>query len=141
MTKAKLVDKLELGTKRSCADCGTKFYDFKRTPVVCPKCEAVYLPPVVPVSPPAAKPQAAPKEEAPVKVVVEPELVSLEEAEKEQAPAKGAADVIDDADLDLEDEPLGDEGEDDTFLENDEEDEEDVSGLLGSDVVAGDEET
>jgi uncharacterized protein (TIGR02300 family) len=27
-----------LGTKRSCPDCGTKFYDFDKDEVVCPKC-------------------------------------------------------------------------------------------------------
>jgi uncharacterized protein (TIGR02300 family) len=29
-----------LGTKRSCPDCGTKFYDFNKEDVVCPKCES-----------------------------------------------------------------------------------------------------
>ena len=30
--------KPELGTKRVCVSCGTKFYDLGRTPAVCPKC-------------------------------------------------------------------------------------------------------
>ncbi|UPG73755.1 TIGR02300 family protein [Roseomonas gilardii subsp. gilardii] len=30
--------KPELGTKRVCVACGTKFYDLARTPAVCPKC-------------------------------------------------------------------------------------------------------
>ena len=30
--------KPELGLKRVCVACGTKFYDLTRTPVVCPKC-------------------------------------------------------------------------------------------------------
>ena len=30
--------KPELGTKRVCVACGTKFYDLTRTPAVCPKC-------------------------------------------------------------------------------------------------------
>jgi len=29
-----------LGTKRSCPDCGTKFYDFNKEELVCPKCES-----------------------------------------------------------------------------------------------------
>ena len=32
--------KPEWGTKRSCASCGAKFYDFHRDPIVCPKCDA-----------------------------------------------------------------------------------------------------
>ena len=28
-----------LGTKRSCVKCGTKFYDFNKEEIVCPKCD------------------------------------------------------------------------------------------------------
>ena len=30
--------KPELGTKRVCVSCGTKFYDLLKVPAVCPKC-------------------------------------------------------------------------------------------------------
>ncbi|BDG75312.1 TIGR02300 family protein [Roseomonas fluvialis] len=30
--------KPELGLKRSCVSCGTRFYDLARSPAVCPKC-------------------------------------------------------------------------------------------------------
>jgi uncharacterized protein (TIGR02300 family) len=30
--------KPELGTKRLCVSCGTRFYDLTRQPAVCPKC-------------------------------------------------------------------------------------------------------
>jgi uncharacterized protein (TIGR02300 family) len=30
--------KPELGLKRACVSCGTKFYDLTRAPAVCPKC-------------------------------------------------------------------------------------------------------
>ncbi len=30
--------KPELGLKRTCVACGTRFYDLTRTPAVCPKC-------------------------------------------------------------------------------------------------------
>ncbi len=29
---------VSLGTKRSCPDCNTKFYDFNKEDLVCPKC-------------------------------------------------------------------------------------------------------
>jgi uncharacterized protein (TIGR02300 family) len=30
--------KTELGTKRICVACGTRFYDLAKTPAICPKC-------------------------------------------------------------------------------------------------------
>ena len=37
--------KPELGTKRLCAGCAVKFYDLMKDPIVCPKCETVFVPP------------------------------------------------------------------------------------------------
>ncbi|MBE1236677.1 TIGR02300 family protein [Phaeovibrio sulfidiphilus] len=34
------MSKPEWGVKRVCNACGAKFYDMKRTPVVCPKCDS-----------------------------------------------------------------------------------------------------
>ena len=31
--------KPDKGKKHTCQSCGTLFYDFKRTPIVCPKCD------------------------------------------------------------------------------------------------------
>src|SRR5206468_648314 len=36
------------GTKRRCAGCGAKFYDLLRSPIVCPKCATVFVPPEPP---------------------------------------------------------------------------------------------
>lgn len=44
------MNKPELGTKRVCASCGSRFFDLRRDPIICPKCEAVF---VVPAPPPA----------------------------------------------------------------------------------------
>ena len=35
--------KSELGSKRACQECSTKFFDFNRRPIVCPKCGAVFV--------------------------------------------------------------------------------------------------
>ncbi|GEO81075.1 FYDLN acid domain-containing protein [Pararhodospirillum oryzae] len=35
------MSKPEWGIKRTCTSCGTRFYDMRRTPIVCPKCDAV----------------------------------------------------------------------------------------------------
>lgn len=34
--------KAEWGTKRMCASCGVRFYDFAKTEVACPSCGAIY---------------------------------------------------------------------------------------------------
>ncbi len=34
--------KLEWGTKRTCHSCGSRFYDLRKTPIVCPKCETSF---------------------------------------------------------------------------------------------------
>ena len=35
--------KPELGTKRVCPSCGTKYYDLSRNPIVCPSCGTVFV--------------------------------------------------------------------------------------------------
>ena len=35
---------VEWGTKRQCASCGVKFYDLRRDPIICPRCEVVFEP-------------------------------------------------------------------------------------------------
>ena len=34
--------KPELGAKRQCQNCGAKFFDLNKDPIVCPKCGAVF---------------------------------------------------------------------------------------------------
>ena len=123
--------KPELGTKRLCASCGAKFYDLSKDPIVCPKCETVFHPvvstrgrpeparAVAPLAPEAPEPAEA----------ADVELVSLEEADAEneggkKAPA-GEADAEDDVEV------ADDGAEDDTFLETDEDEGDDVSDIVG----------
>ncbi len=42
--------KPERGVKRECAICGTRFFDLQHEPIICPKCQAVF---VVPEPPPS----------------------------------------------------------------------------------------
>jgi len=39
------VTKPELGTKRFCGNCSSKFYDLHKSPIVCPNCQTVFEPP------------------------------------------------------------------------------------------------
>ncbi len=36
--------KPELGTKRLCPNCGTRYYDMRHDPIVCPRCGAAFDP-------------------------------------------------------------------------------------------------
>ncbi len=122
--------KAELGTKRTCPSCATRFYDLLKNPIVCPKCGANFVAASVlpskgemPAMAPAPKPRVVEVDDVEVADV---ELVSLEDAE--------APDVADDETAGIEDVDLGeeaaDEAEDDTFLVEEEEEGGDMSGLL-----------
>lgn len=119
--------KVELGTKRQCQNCGAKFFDLNKDPILCPKCGTAFQG--------AARVQrAAPKDEEEEEEAVAPagiELVPLEEAD---AGEEKVAAVVDD-DIEVED----DETAEDTFLEEEEEDDDDVAALIDGDI-ANDEE-
>ena len=125
--------KPELGTKRLCASCGAKFYDLNKDPIVCPKCETVFHPVVSTRGRPEPARTVAPlaPEVAEPAETADVELVSLEEADAESDGGKKAAA----ADVDTEDDvEVADDGnEDDTFLEADEDEGDDVSDIVGGD--------
>ena len=76
----------EWGAKHICSSCGTKFYDLRRTPITCPKCET----PFVPEPPPKPRRSAAP-----AAAVKPPEATVAAEADSVEAAAVVAADVTD----------------------------------------------
>jgi len=129
------VAKPELGTKRLCASCGAKFYDLNKDPITCPKCGTVYE--VAAVAPrgrpdaaaaraaaPAAADQEAPEPQ-------EAEFVSLEEAdaEAESGAKKQTGDGVEDVEIE---EVEGDD--DSTFIEETEEEDTDVTEIIGGDI-------
>ncbi|MFM8269013.1 MAG: FYDLN acid domain-containing protein [Pseudomonadota bacterium] len=63
-----------LGQKRNCLECGTKFYDFERLPITCPKCfsefEASDFEPKINLKSDSKKARAIEKEEEPEKELV-----------------------------------------------------------------------
>jgi len=50
------VSKPKWGEKRECPECGARFYDLKRTPIVCPKCDTPFPVVVEKAPPPNDKP-------------------------------------------------------------------------------------
>ena len=61
------------GSKRQCQECGARFYDLNKDPIVCPKCRKVFEPEAV-KPPRRGRPQPAPKKPAPAEVVPDVEV-------------------------------------------------------------------
>ncbi len=126
--------KPELGTKRLCASCGAKYYDLNHDPITCPKCGAVFE--VAPVPQRGGRPEAAtirPTKEAEPPEPQEAEFISLEEADAEAQGKKktAAGDEVPDVEEEVEmDESLDDAA----FIEETEEEDADVSEILGGDI-------
>jgi uncharacterized protein (TIGR02300 family) len=133
------VAKAELGTKRLCGNCGAKFYDLSKDPIVCPKCATVMaLATATTRARPEAVRAAPAEEEAVAPETADAEFVSLEEADAEAQGKKTAeGEVVEGADEEVE---LEDEGMDDAaFIEEQEEGDEDVTDIIGD--VDDEEET
>jgi uncharacterized protein (TIGR02300 family) len=124
--------KLELGSKHQCQNCGAKFFDLNKDPIVCPKCGTVFQS-VAARARPAAK--AEEEEDTEVATPAGVEVVSLDEVEAGEE--KAAEPAVDDIDVE---EDAEDDAADDPFLEEEEEDDDDVSNLIDGDI-APDEET
>jgi uncharacterized protein (TIGR02300 family) len=132
------VAKPELGTKRVCPDTGRKFYDLNKDPVISP-----YTGKVVPVELPttrarpdqaaAQRAAASPAQETAAPEPQEAEFVSLEDADAEAQGPKGAVETAEpdiEEDVEMDDENL----DDSTFIEETEEEDADVTDIIGSDI-------
>ena len=84
--------KPEWGTKRMCQSCGTKFYDFSRSPILCPNCGANFDPEALLR---ARRGKASPVKAKPPKAA---ETDDVEEAEDELADIEEDDDLIESAD-------------------------------------------
>jgi uncharacterized protein (TIGR02300 family) len=113
------VAKPELGNKHHCQNCGTRFFDLNKSPVICPKCGTISQ--AAPLSRALQSASAADEDE--IEVVPAAELVPLEEADA------GEDKVVVAADDDVEIEPA-----DDPFLEEEEEDSDDVGDLIDGEI-------
>ncbi len=126
--------KAELGTKRTDPDTGKKFYDLNRDPVVSPYTGKSWPLSFFAENSAAIKMEEAAEDEDDIKEVdsesQEAEVVSLEDADGENN-GDDIPDMGDDDDVDI-----GDD-EDDTFLEQEDEDDDDMTGIIG---VGGDDD-
>ncbi len=119
--------KLDLGTKRIDPETGRKFYDLNNDPIVSPYTGKSYPRTYFESGTDTSVDEVQEVEEKELGTEEEtPDIVSLEEADDE---SKGGADEIPDLGDD-EEVDLGDD-EDDTFLADEEEEDDDVSGIIG----------
>lgn len=128
--------KAERGTKRTCQnpECGSRFYDLNRDPVVCPVCESVYQVEARPILAAAVAP--APDRNAQRKAQKKP-VYPVDSPKPEDAPEADADDPL--AAIEGDDEPVVAE-EDETFLEAEEEDGTDMTNIIGGPVAENDEQ-
>ncbi len=107
------------GTKRTCqnTDCGGRFYDLNRDPIICPICNSTYAiahaPAGAVIEEPKEKPAKRPAEE---------------DAQAETASADEDGEL---ADIETDDAIPDDDDDDDTFLEDEEEDGGNVTDIIG----------
>jgi uncharacterized protein (TIGR02300 family) len=133
------VVKAELGTKRTCPNCGTRFYDLLRQPIVCLKCQQSFV--VEAVLP--SKRDVTQVLTARLRTVHKPETEEAREATQFVSPevvevaAEDETAAIEDVDLD-EEVRVESDGKDaleekDDLLEEEEED----PGRVPDDVIGG----
>jgi uncharacterized protein (TIGR02300 family) len=129
--------KAERGTKRTCQnpECGSRFYDLNRDPIVCPICQTAYQLEPVPLMAGAAAPPAADK--APLRKAPKKPVYPVDTPKPEDAPEPDADDAL--AAIEGDEEPVVAE-EDETFLEAEEEDGTDMSNIIGGPVAEDDEQ-
>ena len=111
--------KADLGLKRTCLSCGMRYYDFNRTPIICPGCQTEFDPEAVIRS---RRGRATPKS---AKAAEEPAAEAAnEEAGEEAVPTDNVAEAS--------------SGEVDMELDGDEEDidadADDRAGLISNDL-------
>jgi uncharacterized protein (TIGR02300 family) len=123
--------KAERGTKRTCQnpECGSRFYDLNRDPILCPICNTQYALAAAPMLMAAATPAAA--EKKPQRPVAKKPVFVAEGVKPEDAPEAEGDEVL--ADVEGEAEPAA--ADDETFLEEEEEDGADMTGIIGGPVA------
>jgi uncharacterized protein (TIGR02300 family) len=127
--------KAERGTKRTCQnpECGSRFYDLSRDPIVCPICQSAYQRDGAAVALAAAAAAAAERAAA-RRAAKKPVYVAPVVAKPEDVPE--GEEVL--AGIEADEEPAAAE-EDETFLEAEEEDGSDMSNIIGGPVAEPDE--
>ncbi len=117
--------KSDLGTKRIDPETGRKFYDLNKDPIVSPYTGKTYPRSYFESGAEKVVEDEVEAEEKEIDVEDEaPEVISLEEADEDAKSADDLPEIEDEEDVDLGD-------EDDTFLADEEEEDDDVADIIG----------
>ena len=121
--------KPELGAKRQCQNCGAKFFDLNKDPIVCPKCGTIFQGAGARAS--APPPRWKTRKTRPSRRPASSWSRSTRSRRARRRPSSPSVE-----DIDVED----DEAEpDDPFLEEEEEDDDDVTALIDGDIAPDEE--
>ena len=133
------MDRAELGNKRLCDSCGTKFYDLKKEVPICPKCGAEFI---VKIKPRLGRPPLN-KNIQKVQKVEEDQIPAEIDSKEEDNIETEMEDLIsiDDIDEDIIDEDNDIEIESDIEIENDEDEPENIEGITDIDIEDKEEDT
>ncbi|KAF0117070.1 MAG: hypothetical protein FD149_1265 [Rhodospirillaceae bacterium] len=122
--------KQEWGAKRICPSCDARFYDLRRNPILCPKCNTI----VEPEAPPRLqRPVVARKAVKPV--VTTPVVADLDSNQPDVEKAEGIM-------TDMDNDTTLETDEDDTLADEEDDDEEEEEALIedASDLGADDDD-
>ena len=132
--------KPEWGTKRNCDSCGKRFYDLKRSPIICPQCGTTVTVRKLPTkTPKAAAPIVEAKPEKPA-VAAKPKKADGDgPCGDDDSAADGDEDIGDDIEVAVEEDDDDDDEEAEALLVDasnldEEEDELDVVKVRGNDA-------
>jgi len=101
--------KPEWGAKRLCQSCATKFYDFGRLPIVCPKCGSEFDPesvlksrrrtPAKVAKPAKVAPAPTEEEDLEIEEADEEDIELEDDAEDDDSVIEDTSDLADDEDV------------------------------------------
>jgi len=129
------VEKPDLGTKRTDPETGKKFYDLNRDPIISPYTGISYPRSFFETSAEAKGEEEEDTDTEELDAVMEkPEFADVEAEGDDDAPDDEIPDLGDDEDVDL-----GDD-DNDAFLPADDEEDDDVSGIIGGGKPHNDDE-
>ena len=131
--------KAERGTKGTCPSCEARFYDLNRDPMTCPMCQASLDASSFSAHGEGAAAVAAASERARVKASKKAAFVPVAEDLPAETELPEGAEV---PDVPIEGEEAAAEGEEETFLPEEEEEDTDVSGFIDGGIEeTGEEES
>jgi uncharacterized protein (TIGR02300 family) len=128
------------GTKRTCQSCEARFYDLNRNPIICPMCGATFVKDTRESR--RAAEHAEEADELPIAAMARAGAgagaIAGATASSEDMPEIIAEDEV--PEIETEDAEIETDDEEDTFLEQEEEDGDDVGKFIDSPIEGGDEE-